>query len=567
MAEKIVVLCSGGFDSIVMLNELMAEGRSAKDVFILFFNYHQHNYEQEHSCVRKITEKYDIPNQNIIEIELPCFSWANSSLTNDVENPHSLESQYLPMRNMIFYAYALSVAQSKHCTAIYSAILFGGSYSDTKKEFLSNIAELSKGIGVEFRFPYVDYTKFGIAGVARMFGVRKSDFFSCNTPNADGSPCGECDDCKAIDYIVEHYIEDNYPRQIITRNHYHVTTKYIEAYKNYKLEEIRMLINNQCNTSCKHCFYGFKEMLNEPLTLAEWKDVISQAAKLNSHMNFHFSGKEPLFDEKIFELTDYIDSLNSTTGTSLTYDMVTNGINVSRYSHEIEKRNFTRIALSVDYEGCTRTNAGSAEFYTIQLLNSIKVPVHCFIVAHNDNVSKIVDMIYKLYHDLGVKNIFIKDVIDIGSGKNMSLLPTSQYEKLYDDLIAEFANDDYKDLEIIFYIKGRHFWKLQSSGNSQLAEDLDLWEITGDDYFYDGRIVLRPEYTCSRYLSQVSVTPDGYVLGCGTELANPNYSHYSSGRLFIDGDLKSLVDKGRVSALQSIKKCNCKNNIVCFHKI
>ena len=562
--EKILVLCSGGFDSIVMLNELVqSEDWSVENIHILFFQYNQHNYSQEHKCMIKAVDKLKIPVENTLEVTLPSFTWASSSLTGDKENPHSIESQYVPMRNMIFFSYALSYAQSKGCKAIYSAILANGTYSDTNQQFLSDISVLANRVGIEFRFPYSEYTKYGLAGMARILGIKPDDFFSCNTP-VGGKPCGECSDCKAIKYITEYYLEDNYPRQIITRNNFVPTPAYRTAYENYTLEEIRMLINNQCNTQCEHCFYGFKDMVGEPLSLDEWKSLIKEAADINPKMNFHFSGKEPLFDEKIFTLCDYIDELNSKLGIGLTYDMVTNGINVRKYLSDIQSRNFTRVAISVDFEGCTRSFGGSEE--VIRLLVSAKIPVHCFIVAHTRNIHEITSMIYRLY-DIGVRNFFIKDVIDIGHGSGMELLTTAQYSDLYDELVNEFSFDnDFEDLEVIYYIKGRHFWKLHSGDDSRLSEDLETWRLSGDEYFYGGRFVLRPEYTCSRYLSQISVTPDGYVLGCGTELANPNYPQYSSGRIFNDGDLKSLLEKGRKSSLTSIENSCCKNNFVCFHK-
>lgn len=563
--EKILVLCSGGFDSVVMLGDLtQLEERSVNDIYVMFFNYGQRNYKQELDCVINIVNKYGIPKSNTIGINLPKFAWAESSLTGEVENPYSHESQYVPMRNLVFFSYALSYAQSKGCKAVYSAILAGGEYPDTNPEFLSSMMALAETTGIEFRFPYKEYTKYGIAGLARMIGIKPEDFFSCNTPLPDGKPCGQCADCKAVEYITEFYLEDNYPRQVISRNDFKPTPDFRKTYEDYTLAEIRMLINNECNTQCEHCFYGFKDMVGKPLSISEWKSVIDEAAKLNPKLNFHFSGKEPLFDDKIFKLADYIDEVNSKRGTKLTYDMVTNGINVSKYLSEIKKRNFTRVALSVDYEGCTRSFGGTNKVIT--LLLSIGVPVHCFIIAHNDNISKISDMIHQLYC-LGVNDFFVKDVIDIGHGKNMKLLTTRQYSNLYEELVNDFSSDSFEDLEIIYYVKGRHFWKLRDGDcDGMLAEDLETWRVSGDEYFYDGRIVLRPEYTCYRYLTSISITPDGYVLGCGTEMANPNYPACSSGRIFTDGNLKELLDKGRKSALTSIENTCGRNNYVCFHK-
>lgn len=569
MAEKILVLCSGGFDSIVMLNELVQiEAIPVEDIHIMFFNYGQKNYVQECACTEIMIDKLNIPRLNTIGFQLPNFSgWASSSLTDDnVENPHSLGSQYVPMRNMIFFSYALSYAQSKGCKKIYSAILSNGTYDDTNSGFLESMTEIAERVGIKFVFPYATETKMSLAGLARKMGIKPDDFFSCNTP-VNGEPCGVCWDCKQIARINKEYLTDSYPLTVAMRNDFVPTPDYREKYMDYELQEVRMLINNKCNMKCTHCFYGFDEMTGFEMSLEKWHDLIKESASLNPSMHFHFSGKEPFYDELIFELADYIDSLNDIRigNNNLTYDVVTNGVNVPKYIDKIVERHFKRICVSVDYKGCTRNFGGVEE--VIDLLVRVGIPVHAFIVVHNDNIQHIPDMIRQL-DDMGVEEVCIKDVMDLGSGSDFELVSTLDYVKLYSQLKTLLSE---VSLSITFMVKGRHFWdiwgRLRSRGIAcQLTDDLLTWSETSDPYFgEDGKMCLAPEYACTRYLNQITVTPDGYILGCATEVASPAYARLSAG-VYKKGQLKDTIEFGRLKALRAIEHSECKSCIQCYHK-
>lgn len=567
MAEKILVLCSGGFDSIVMLNELVQiEGVPVEDIHIMFFNYGQKNYVQECACTEIMIDKLNIPRLNTIGFQLPNFNgWASSSLTDDnVENPHSLESQYVPMRNMIFFSYALSYAQSKGCKKIYSAILSNGTYDDTNSEFLGSIVDIADRVGIKFVFPYAGETKMSLAGLARKMGIKPDDFFSCNTP-VNGEPCGLCEDCKLIAQINKEYLTDSYPLTIAMRNDFKPNNDYKDKYMNYELQEVRMLINNKCNMKCTHCFYGFEEMTGAEMSLDKWHDLIAESASLNPTMNFHFSGKEPFYDEFIFRLADYIDSLNIVYDYNLTYDVVTNGVNVPKYLSKIVAKDFKRVCVSVDYKGCTRNFGGVEE--VIDTLVRAGVPVHAFIVAHNDNIQHIPDMVRQL-DEMGVEEVCIKDVMDLGSGSDFELVSTLDYVKLYRQLRTLLSE---VSLSITFMVKGRHFWdiwnRLRNRGIAcQLTEDLLTWSETSDPYFgYEGRMCLAPEYACTRYLNQITVTPDGYVLGCATEVATKKYADLSAG-IYEKGQLKGIIETGRLKALEPLMRSECRSCIQCYHK-
>lgn len=198
---KVVALCSGGFDSVVMLNDLARN--HLYDVYVLFFDYGQNNLQQEEHWAGYWCEKLGVQNG---EIKLPNFVWAKSTLTDSkVEDYTDLKAQYVPMRNMIFASYALSFAESIGAKQIFMALLGGGTYPDTTEDFLYSLNEIAGDVGISFVAPFIKHDKtylisraleYGLVDVGE-FGLPEVKFFSCNTP-VNGQPCGKCPDCIAI---------------------------------------------------------------------------------------------------------------------------------------------------------------------------------------------------------------------------------------------------------------------------------------------------------------------------------------------------------------------------------
>ena len=203
--EKVVALCSGGFDSIVMLNDLARNLRY--DVHVLFFNYGQKNAREEQYWVEYWVEKLGLNPIQCLALTLPPMTWCSTSMTgcSEVKDYESLEAQYVPMRNMIFASYALSYAESVGAREIFTALLGGGTYPDTTTDFVYHLNEIAEAVGIEFTAPFISHDKMYLYSRAVSYdmlsrGERK--FFSCNTP-IDGKPCGRCADCKIIEEMFK----------------------------------------------------------------------------------------------------------------------------------------------------------------------------------------------------------------------------------------------------------------------------------------------------------------------------------------------------------------------------
>jgi radical SAM protein with 4Fe4S-binding SPASM domain len=60
-----------------------------------------------------------------------------------------------------------------------------------------------------------------------------------------------------------------------------------------------------------------------------------------------------------------------------------------------------------------------------------------------------------------------------------------------------------------------------------------------------------PQAFCGKYNNQITITPDGYVLGCASEVSSPNYDKLSAGNV-LDSSLKDIIKAGKEKCI----KCN-----------
>ena len=536
--EKVVLLNSGGFDSIILYHELKSKGLQVES---LFFNYGQRNLEQEKACALRA-------DPNLKEVTLPAFSWSSSVLV-DASNKDS-SSQYLEFRNLIFLSYALSYAESIGAKSIYVAMLKSHGYKDTSETFLRLFNELSSQCGdIHLIAPYQEYAKPDLFSRAIEYGVIYSDFFSCNVPNSSGKPCGVCPDCVTL---IDFYTK--IPAHYWIRAKHKPSFAFSSAFMNYPVFEARLLTNNLCNFSCPHCFYGFKEMSDKQISMDRMKQVIADCIDLGIR-NFHFSGKEPLVETSIFEYAKHIRSLNK----FVTFDVVTNGYFVKKYAETLKELGFSKVYLSVDgYEERSIRKAGSYIYEAIEALQRVGVPLQIFLDLHSGNCANAGQIIRSFHEECGVNDFYARATKPLGGGKTFDLIPTAQdIESAYQSLSSL---DFLEDVSLTFYVNQFIFREL--ADNATIRADWKKYEdyILGSPY--PKRLVnLVVELYCSAFESSITITPDGYVLGCATELANPRYAELY-GRLSVD-ELRHAIKIGRQVALRRIK--NGEGKFTCYH--
>ena len=206
--NKAVVLLSGGLDSATTAAIALAEGYEA---IALSFNYGQRHHK-ELEAAKKIVEALKIKEHFITNIDLS--QWGGSSLTDEsMSIPQSgvqadvIPSTYVPGRNTVFLAIALSLAEAKNAQAIYlgiNAVDYSG-YPDCRPEYLQayqQLADLSSKAGVEGNAPQliaplVRDSKADIVRRALELNVPIADTWSCY--QGGKTPCGVCDSCRIRD--------------------------------------------------------------------------------------------------------------------------------------------------------------------------------------------------------------------------------------------------------------------------------------------------------------------------------------------------------------------------------
>ncbi|MBR8826555.1 MAG: 7-cyano-7-deazaguanine synthase QueC [Gomphosphaeria aponina SAG 52.96 = DSM 107014] len=215
--KKAVVLLSGGLDSATTAAIAISAGYEA---IALSFRYGQRHL-RELQAATKILKKLGIQEHFIVDINLA--QWGGSSLTDgslslpqDGVKPGIIPSTYVPGRNTVFIAIALSLAEAKNAEAIYlgiNAIDYSG-YPDCRPEYLAayqQLANLASKVGVEGKAPQlvaplVQDSKIDIVRRAVKLGVPIEDTWSCY--QGGETPCGLCDSCRIRDRAL---IDAGYP--------------------------------------------------------------------------------------------------------------------------------------------------------------------------------------------------------------------------------------------------------------------------------------------------------------------------------------------------------------------
>ncbi|NUN66447.1 7-cyano-7-deazaguanine synthase QueC [Pseudanabaena biceps] len=214
--KKAIILLSGGLDSATVAAQAIADGYEA---IALSFRYGQ-RHERELIAAKQVAEYLKIKEHYVIDVNLA--QWGGSALTDvNIAMPISgvkadeIPITYVPGRNTVFIAIALSLAESKGADAIYlgiNAVDYSG-YPDCRPDYLEafqKLASLSSKVGIEGNAPQlvaplVMDSKVDIVRRARRLGVPIELTWSCY--QGGEVPCGVCDSCRIRDRAIAESLE------------------------------------------------------------------------------------------------------------------------------------------------------------------------------------------------------------------------------------------------------------------------------------------------------------------------------------------------------------------------
>lgn len=530
-----IVVYSGGFDSLCLLYDLMEDKQDEDTVSLLYFNYGQKNVKEELRVVNKVANKFNI---ELNVIELPKFNWSESSLVsgnNDVFN------QYVPMRNVIFLSYALSLAESKGANEIYFAFINPGGeeyYTDTSPEFIQWANEFSLKQGISVVAPFIDDTKIQLVNYIGDYNISKDDFFSCNVPKEDGTPCNICGDCLQINEL---YNLNGYKQVINILSDYDFDFTCPEVKEHlYSLDipitSAKLFINNSCNAKCEHCYLDHLSKKAD-LDVLECIDILAS----KGIDDIDFFGKEVLVDKNIFTYTEYLRNKYP----HINYTMITNGLNLEKYKSEVIEY-FKSVTISLeDFNPISRPLPNGLE-ETIKDLVSKGVDIQISLDLLKSNYTGVISTIKKL-ETLGVSSVYVKPIFKIGRTDETLLINAEELTSMLNKL-AELNSK--LNLDIVFEMKQPHLLMLDKETYKELTES-----IKENEEFIYRDMALDLEFFCNRYFGCVTISPYGHILGCGYESALPYETQSKMGH--ITNFDESVKDGKRKHCFQ---KNNCKNS-------
>lgn len=208
--NKAVVLLSGGLDSTTVLAIARREGY---ECYCLSFAYGQRQ-EIELERAARVAGHLGSVDHLILRLDLDRIG--GSALTSSCReipksrSPENMESSipdtYVPGRNTIFLAYAVSWAEVIGARAIYIGVnvMDYSGYPDCRPEYLNSFertVNLGTKAGVEgkdefsIQAPLLYLTKGEIISKGLGLGVDYSLTHSCYDPDSQDRACGVCDAC------------------------------------------------------------------------------------------------------------------------------------------------------------------------------------------------------------------------------------------------------------------------------------------------------------------------------------------------------------------------------------
>jgi 7-cyano-7-deazaguanine synthase len=206
--EKAIILLSGGMDSATALAVAKDAGFECYALSGFFGQRHQ----AELDAARKVAQAAGVKEHRFVNVNFG--QWGGSALTDQaIQVPTAgtpsteIPVTYVPARNTIFLALALSWAEAIGASDIFTgvnAVDYSG-YPDCRPAFIEAFEKLANvatkrsavdGIPFHIHAPLITLTKAEIVKLGMSLGVDYSLTVSCYQADDQGRACGVCDSCR-----------------------------------------------------------------------------------------------------------------------------------------------------------------------------------------------------------------------------------------------------------------------------------------------------------------------------------------------------------------------------------
>ena len=198
--QKVVVLCSGGMDSVTALYQV---ARDFEITAVLSFHYGSKHNHREIPFAEFHAQKLAVPHSTV-RLDFIGEQFESDLLKNGGEIPkghyeeQTMKQTVVPFRNGIMLSIAGGFAESKGAQGLVIAAHSGDHaiYPDCREEFMRSMSDairLGTYAEVEVIRPFISMTKAEIAKRGNELGVNFSQTWSCYVGGE--AHCGECGTC------------------------------------------------------------------------------------------------------------------------------------------------------------------------------------------------------------------------------------------------------------------------------------------------------------------------------------------------------------------------------------
>jgi 7-cyano-7-deazaguanine synthase len=198
--ESVVVLLSGGMDSVAAFYEAMSQH---KVVAAISFDYGaKHNHKElpfaTYHCRKFNIEHRVIPLSFVGELFKSDLLKSGGAIPDGHYEEQTMKSTVVPFRNGIMLSIAAGFAESKDATGLVIAAHAGDHaiYPDCREDFMKAMADairLGTYAGIKLLRPFITMTKADIASRGQALGVDFAHTWSCYKGST--LHCGTCGTC------------------------------------------------------------------------------------------------------------------------------------------------------------------------------------------------------------------------------------------------------------------------------------------------------------------------------------------------------------------------------------
>jgi 7-cyano-7-deazaguanine synthase len=198
--ESVVVLLSGGMDSVTAFYEAMSRHKVAAAIS---FDYGaKHNHKElpfaAYHCRKFNIEHRVIPLSFVGELFKSHLLKSGGAIPDGHYEEQTMKSTVVPFRNGIMLSIAAGFAESKDATGLVIAAHAGDHaiYPDCREDFMKAMADairLGTYAGIKLLRPFIAMTKADIASRGQALGVDFAHTWSCYKGGT--LHCGTCGTC------------------------------------------------------------------------------------------------------------------------------------------------------------------------------------------------------------------------------------------------------------------------------------------------------------------------------------------------------------------------------------